>query len=106
MKISHAMLALAITATAASASVLAVAGADPNPNDWSTISSENWLTIADVYDKLVAAGYSDITQIERDDGRYEVKATAPNGGRVEIDVDPVTAKVLRSRTDHDGHHDD
>ncbi|MCB1680250.1 MAG: PepSY domain-containing protein [Halioglobus sp.] len=103
MKISHAMLALAITAAAGSASVLAVTGADAKagPNDWSTVSSENWLTMADIYDKLVEAGYSDITEIERDHDGYEAKAAAPDGGRVEIDVDPVTGKVVKSRSDRD-----
>ena len=99
MKISHAMLALAITAAAASGSVLAVTAADAK--NTSTVSMENWLTIPAIYDKLVAAGYSDITEIEREHDGYEVKAIGPDGERVKIDVNPTTADVVKSRSDRD-----
>ncbi len=54
----------------------------------------NWMSIKDVLNKLEAAGYRDFREVERDDNRYEVKATDPQGQRVELDVDPVTGDVL------------
>ena len=56
----------------------------------------NWMSIKDVLNKLEAAGYRDFREVERDDNRYEVKATDPQGLRVELDVDPVTGDVLKT----------
>jgi uncharacterized membrane protein YkoI len=49
-----------------------------------------------VLDKLEAAGYTDFREIEREKNKYEVKATDPQGQRVELDVDPVTGEVLKT----------
>lgn len=56
----------------------------------------SWMSIKDVLNKLEAAGYRDFREVERDDNRYEVKATDPQGQRVELDVDPVTGDVLKT----------
>ena len=56
----------------------------------------NWMSIKDVLNKLEAAGYRDFREVERDDNRYEVKTTDPQGQRVELDVDPVTGDVLKT----------
>ena len=56
----------------------------------------NWMSIKDVLNKLEAAGYRDFREVERDDNRYDVKATDPQGQRVELDVDPVTGDVLKT----------
>ena len=56
----------------------------------------NWMSIKDVLNKLEAARYRDFREVERDDNRYEVKATDPQGQRVELDVDPVTGDVLKT----------
>lgn len=69
-----------------------------------TASQGNWLTLHEVQLKLEALGYRELTKIEREDDKYEVKATDPQGQRVEIDVDPITGAVLdtevkRSRRD-------
>ena len=56
----------------------------------------NWMSIKDVLNKLEAAGYRDFREVERDDNRYEVKATDPQGQRVELDVNPVTGDVLKT----------
>ena len=50
----------------------------------------------DVQTKLEGAGYTDFREIERDKNKYEVKATDPQGQRVEMDVDPVTGDVLKT----------
>ncbi len=59
-------------------------------------AQSNWMSIKDVLTKLEAAGYRDFREVERDDNRYEVKATDPQGQRVELDVDPVTGEVLKT----------
>ena len=97
MKISHVILALVVTAAATSGSVLAVT----DSSGQSGMSTQTWLTIPAVYDKLIASGYSDITEIEREHDGYEVKAIEPDGERVKLDVDPITADVVKSRKKHD-----
>ena len=47
--------------------------------------------------KLERAGYSHITEVELDDGHYEVEARNKQGQRVELDVHAFTGKVLRTQ---------
>lgn len=55
------------------------------------------LTIREIYDRLEAAGYRDLLEIEWSDGRYEVKGRNAQGARVKLDVDGTTGAVLRER---------
>lgn len=58
------------------------------------------LTIRQVYDKMEAAGYRNISEIERSRKHgYEVKAYDPQGQRVKLYVDPQSGAVTRSRFD-------
>ncbi|WZB63578.1 PepSY domain-containing protein [Achromobacter xylosoxidans] len=50
-----------------------------------------------VYDTLTSAGYRNITEIELEHGRYDVKADNPQGQRVKLRVDAQNGAVLRSR---------
>ena len=59
-------------------------------------SQQQTLTMQQVLTKLEAAGYTDFREIEREKNKYEVKATDPQGQRVELDVDPVTGDVLKT----------
>lgn len=72
-----------------------------------TTGQGSWLTLHEVQLKLEALGYRELTKIEREDDKYEVKATDPQGQRVEIKVDPVTGTVLdtevkRGKSDRTG----
>lgn len=60
-----------------------------------------WLTIREVLDRLEAQGYGNFTEVEREDDGYEVKATNAQGQRVELDVHPVTAEVLKTEVKRD-----
>ena len=60
------------------------------------VAQSNWMSLKDVQTKLEAAGYTDFREIEREKNKYEVKATDPQGQRVELDVDPVTGDVLKT----------
>lgn len=55
------------------------------------------LTVRQIYDTLAAAGYRNITEIELEHGRYDVKADNAQGQRVKLRVDAQTGAVLRSR---------
>lgn len=56
------------------------------------------LNIRQIYDRMDAAGYRELREIEWSDGRYEVTALDARGARVKLDVDGRTGEVLRSRT--------
>ncbi len=55
------------------------------------------LTIRDIYDRLEAAGYREIREIEWDDGRYEVKARNAQGESVRVYVSGRSGEVERTR---------
>lgn len=55
------------------------------------------LTIAQVVDKLEAAGYRHIEKVETQRNGFEVYATNREGQRVELEVDSLTGQVKRSK---------
>lgn len=55
------------------------------------------LTLRDIYDRMEAAGYRDIREIEWDDGHFEVKASNAQGQRVKLDVNATTGAIERTR---------
>lgn len=56
------------------------------------------LSLAQVHERVVAAGYRSIEKIERERERVEVRALDAEGRRVALDVDPVTAQVRKVET--------
>jgi hypothetical protein len=95
MKTSHAILAIALTATALGGGSAIAASSSA---DEASAKSSDWLTIPAIYDKVVAAGYSDIHEIERERDGYEIEAVDTNGNQVELFVDPISGEVLGVRT--------
>lgn len=63
-----------------------------------TAPAAGQLTVRDVYDRMEAAGYRDIREIEWDHGRYEVKASNAQGARVKLYVNATTGAVESTRT--------
>ncbi|MBS0465821.1 MAG: PepSY domain-containing protein [Proteobacteria bacterium] len=55
------------------------------------------LTIRDIYDRVEAAGYRDMREIEWDHGRYEVKASNAQGQRVKLNVNAATGAIESTR---------
>jgi uncharacterized membrane protein YkoI len=49
--------------------------------------------------KLKEGGYGEIDEIEREHGRYEVKARGQDGREVKLYVDPKTGEILRQEKD-------
>jgi hypothetical protein len=67
-------------------------------------TAPNELNAKDIIAKLESAGYTQIHDVEKDDGIWEVEATNSAGKRVELDVDPVSGNVVRE--DPDDQNDD
>ncbi|MDR0777563.1 MAG: PepSY domain-containing protein [Azonexus sp.] len=53
-----------------------------------------WMPITQLIERLEADGYRDIEEIERDDGRYEVRATDRQGVRVKLYLHRQTGELL------------
>jgi hypothetical protein len=60
------------------------------------VPKEQWLSFAQIAEKLTAQGY-DIREIEIDDGVYEVSATK-DGKRVKAYLHPATGEILKQKT--------
>ena len=58
-----------------------------------------WLEKDELIRRIEAQGYTKPRKFEREKGRLEVKALDATGNRVELDVDPVSGKVLRAEKD-------
>ncbi len=97
MKTSHAVFAIALTTVTLGG--LAIAGSTNDFGPLKIAQAGEWLEIPAIYEKLTAAGYTAINDIERERNGYEVEATSPTGERVELLVDPITGAVLDSRAD-------
>ncbi|MDN2578566.1 PepSY domain-containing protein [Aquibium sp. ELW1220] len=85
----------------------ALAGDDRDDNRCRS-GNTGWMSIADVNEKAQAAGYT-VFEIERDDGCYEIKGTAQDGGWVKLKMHPSTGDVVQVRNrnrDDDGSDDD
>lgn len=54
----------------------------------------NWLPIPRLIEKLEAAGYRNIEKIEREHGRYEVRATNRQGERSKLRLDARTGEFV------------
>lgn len=59
------------------------------------------LTSVQVIEKLASLGYTAIDEVEKDDGVWEVEATAPNGTRVELELDRKDGRILKEERDDD-----
>lgn len=67
----------------------ALAGDGPRLN----VPRDQWLSPAQITDKLSAQGYQ-VREIETDDGAYEVDMVDKNGVRIDVHVHPATAELI------------
>jgi hypothetical protein len=75
---------------------LALAAAVTTPafaTDRLNVPHDQWLSPAQISEKLAAKGFK-VTEIETDDGAYEVDLVDKNGTRVEAHVHPATGEML------------
>lgn len=98
MKASHVIFAITLSGATLAGTTLASAPANPANPAPTAPTSESWLGIPSIYAKVIAAGYNDVYEIEREHHGYKIKAIAPNGQRVKLLVDPVSGEVLQSRS--------
>lgn len=59
------------------------------------------LSLAELHQRLVAAGYRDITELQRKRGQVEAEARDRDGRRVELTLDPGSAALRRSEPERD-----
>jgi hypothetical protein len=59
----------------------------------------DWMTKEQVTQKLTAAGYTNITELEADDGHWEGKGVK-NGKIMEFHVDPHSGALTKEEVDH------
>lgn len=98
MKSSSLIAGLLLTTVIAIPAALSFAAATPSATENNpATAAPQWLSIAQVYSQLEAAGYRNIEKIEREHGSYEVKATNRDGQRVKLYVHPQTGAVLDTR---------
>lgn len=71
-------------------STLAADAADP---------SKATMSPAQIIKAVEAAGYTNVRDLEFDDGRWELEATSPSGAAVDLEVDANTGKVLHEEAD-------
>lgn len=57
------------------------------------------LTEADVRAKLTAAGYTNVHDVDYEDGIWNAEADDPQGKDVEVKIDPKTGKVIGKEKD-------
>lgn len=96
MKTPHTIIAVVLTAaTLGGTAIAASSTADTVSN------GTDWLTIPGIYEKVAAAGYKDIHEIERERRGYDVEAYDSYGDRVELFVDPINGEVLDVRVKKD-----
>lgn len=97
---SLAALAIGASALVAGTAVQAQTATPAPAAPAATAPAAPMLSIRQVYDKMEAAGYRNISEIERSRKHgYEVKAYDPQGQRVKLYVDPQSGAVTRSRFD-------
>jgi len=57
------------------------------------------LSPAEITRKVEAAGYTNIHDLEYDDGRWELEATSSAGVAVDVDVDAASGTILNEERD-------
>lgn len=84
-------------AALAAASALALGLAAPAFADQ---PGADWMPVDQVVQKLKDAGYTQISEIGADDGRWEGEGVK-NGQKMEFELDPKTGAIQNERPDND-----
>ncbi|QIO36203.1 PepSY domain-containing protein [Bradyrhizobium sp. 1(2017)] len=59
----------------------------------------DWMPMEQVKAKALESGYSQVTKLEADDGRWEGEGIK-NGQKMEFHADPKTGVITREKPDH------
>lgn len=94
MKTSHMLTTLGLIVTLGTATLAVSASGNriavQGPSD-------NMLEIPSIYGAVTASGFSQVSEIELEDGIYEVKATRADGVPVKLKIDAFTGEVIDSK---------
>lgn len=96
-RLSTVVISAAMLVAAASLTPALAQNAAPAAASTQTVTAGQVLTIKQIHEKLEAAGYTDITEIERDRTEYEAKARNKDGQRVKLDMDLVSGDILKTK---------
>ena len=77
----------------------AVAGMGVTAAQAQSPAAQATLSPAEIVKKVEAAGYTNVHDLEFDDGRWEVEATSPAGVAVDLEVDAASGKILHEDRD-------
>lgn len=97
MRTSHILSALAFGAAVAAGGVGLAPAFAQNTQSSPAVEAPAGLSIAQIHQKLVALGYSNIDKIEREGRTIEVRATEPGGARVKLSVDGQAGDIIDTR---------
>ncbi|MAK55243.1 MAG: hypothetical protein CL536_00625 [Alcaligenaceae bacterium] len=103
---------LAIVTTLGSAGIVALglpayAQNNVNASQTSSVSEQaqkKWLDMRDILSRVELAGYTDISEVEKESSGYEVKARNQRGERVKLYVEPISGNIINEKRrdeDHD-----
>ena len=92
------LLVPALTLVMAASLGSAFASDDDDNNNNVSAPGSNWMTIAQITEKLTSQGY-EVRQVKIEDNGYELYAIDKDGKRVEATVDPVSGAVLKHESD-------
>jgi len=59
----------------------------------------DWIPIQQIIEKALKSGYTQITKVEADDGRWEGEGIK-NGQKMEFRADPKTGEIISEKVDH------
>jgi hypothetical protein len=67
---------------------------------WADQPGADWISMAQAQETLKAAGYTQVTKIEADDGHWEGEGLKQDGKKYEFHVDPHSRKITKDELDH------
>lgn len=71
------------------------------PSTGGAAARSQWLNLGQIYERVVAAGYTDVREIEREKDGYEVKAKDAQGRSVKLYMEPVEGKIVKEKVRDD-----
>lgn len=71
------------------------------PSTGGATARSQWLNLGQIYERVVAAGYTDVREIEREKDGYEVKAKDAQGRSVKLYMEPVEGKIVKEKVRDD-----
>ena len=77
---------------------LGASAAFADPVNRLNVPRDQWMSPAQVTEKLSAQGYT-VREIESDDGAYEVELTGKDGVRLETHIHPATGEIMNGYDD-------